>query len=144
MRVDHTLNKKNQIFGRYAFDYSDYENPAPWTSNPVAGNGSGFPTTYILHDQSVALGWTDTVKTNLVNTAHFGYLRTYSHSDPIGLTDGVSARFDRSGSRAFRTIPQSQESHLSRRAGSIASGPLIIVPSIRWPRPISCSTRCIG
>ena len=90
VRVDHTLNKKNQIFGRYAFDYANYENPAPWTSNPVAGNGSGFPTTYILHDQSVALGWTYTPKNNLVNTAHAGYLRTYSHSDPIGLTDGVS------------------------------------------------------
>jgi hypothetical protein len=90
VRVDHTLNKTNQIFGRYAFDYADYESPAPWTSNPVAGNGSGFPTTYILHDQSVALGWTDTVRSNLVNTAHVGFLRTYSHSDPIGLTDGVS------------------------------------------------------
>ena len=90
VRVDHTLNKKNQIFGRYAFDYANYENPAPWTSNPIAGNGSGFPTTYILHDQSVALGWTYTPKNNLVNTAHAGYLRTYSHSDPIGLTDGVS------------------------------------------------------
>jgi Carboxypeptidase regulatory-like domain/TonB dependent receptor len=91
VRVDHTLNKSNQIFARYAFDYSDYQNPAPWTSNPVAGNGSGFPTTYILHDQSVALGWTDTIRPNLTNTAHFGYLRTYSHSDPIGLTPGQSA-----------------------------------------------------
>ena len=91
VRVDHTLNKTNQIFARYAFDYSNYQNPAPWTSNPIAGNGSGFPTTYILHDQSVALGWTDTIKTNLVNTAHFGFLRTYSHSDPIGLTPGNSA-----------------------------------------------------
>jgi Carboxypeptidase regulatory-like domain len=90
VRVDHTLNKTNQIFGRYAFDYANYENPAPWTANPVAGNGSGFPTKYILHDQSVALGWTDNLRTNLVNTAHVGYLRTFSHSDPIGLTDGVS------------------------------------------------------
>jgi Carboxypeptidase regulatory-like domain/TonB dependent receptor len=91
VRVDHTLNPANQIFARYAFLYSDYQNPAPWTSNPVAGNGSGFPTTYILHDQSVALGWTYTIKTNLTNTAHFGFLRTYSHSDPIGLTPGQSA-----------------------------------------------------
>jgi len=90
VRVDHTLNKKSQIFGRYAFDYADYENPPPWTSNPIAGNGSGFPTTYILHDQSVALGWTYTPRNELVNTAHAGYLRTFSHSDPIGLKDGVS------------------------------------------------------
>jgi hypothetical protein len=90
VRIDHTLNKKNQFFGRYAFDYANYQNPAPWTSNPVAGNGSGFPTQYILHDQSVALGWTDTMKQNLVNTAHFGFLRTYSHSDPIGVAVGTS------------------------------------------------------
>jgi Carboxypeptidase regulatory-like domain/TonB dependent receptor len=90
VRVDHTLNPTNQIFARYAFDYADYQTPAPWTSNPIAGNGSGFPTTYILHDQSVALGWTYTIKSNLTNTAHGGYLRTYSHSDPIGLTPGKS------------------------------------------------------
>jgi hypothetical protein len=106
-RVDHTLNKKNQIFGRYAFDYADYESPAPWTSNPVAGNGSGFPTTYILHDQSVALGWTYTPKNDLVNTAHFGYLRTYSHSDPIGLTDGVSLAASLIG---LQGVPQNPES----------------------------------
>ena len=107
VRVDHTLNKQNQIFGRYAFDYSNYQSPAPWTSNPVAGNGSGFPTTYILHDQSVALGWTDTLKTNLINTAHIGYLRTYSHSDPIGLQDGVSLAASLIGLQGVPTNPES-------------------------------------
>ena len=61
MRIDHTLNKKNQFFGRYAFDWANYSTPPTWTGNAVAGNGAGFPTNYILHDQSVALGWTDTV-----------------------------------------------------------------------------------
>jgi Carboxypeptidase regulatory-like domain/TonB dependent receptor len=107
VRVDHTLNKKNQIFGRYAFDYADYESPAPWTSNAVAGNGSGFPTTYILHDQSVALGWTYTPKADLVNTAHFGYLRTYSHSDPIGLQDGVSLAASLLGLQGVPVTPES-------------------------------------
>jgi hypothetical protein len=90
VRIDYTLNKTNQIFGRYAFDWSDYETPPTWTSNPVAGNGAGFPTSYILHDQSVALGWTHTLSKNKVNTVHFGYLRTFSHSDPIGVTVGQS------------------------------------------------------
>ena len=38
-RIDHTLNAKNQLFGRYANDVSDYESPL-WTANPVAGNGA--------------------------------------------------------------------------------------------------------
>jgi hypothetical protein len=87
-RIDHTINKKNQIFGRYAYDRSKYQSPL-WTSNPIAGNGD-FSTQYILHDQSLALGWTHTPSSSLVNTAHFGYLRDFSHSDPVGLTLGVS------------------------------------------------------
>ncbi len=87
-RVDHTLNAKNQLFARYAFDVSDYESPM-WTSNPIAGNGN-FSTQYILHDQSLALGWTFTPNSNTVNTAHFGFLRDYAHSDPVDLQLGVS------------------------------------------------------
>jgi len=90
VRLDYTLNKTNQIFGRYAFDWSNYTTPPTWTSNAVAGNGAGFPTNYILHDQSVALGWTDTMTKDKVNTLHFGYLRTYSHSDPVGVQVGQS------------------------------------------------------
>ena len=88
VRIDDTLNAKNQLFGRYANDISDYESPL-WTSNPIAGNGD-FSTDYILHDQSLALGWTMTPSSSLVNTAHFGYLRDFSHSDPVGLPIGVS------------------------------------------------------
>jgi hypothetical protein len=87
-RIDHTINAKNQIFGRYAYDNSNYDSPM-WTSNPIAGNGD-FSTDYILHDQSVALGWTYTPSSSLVNTAHFGFLRDYSHSDPVDLPIGVS------------------------------------------------------
>jgi hypothetical protein len=88
VRIDHTVNQKNQIFGRFAYDHSNYQAPL-WTLNPDAGNGA-FSTQYILHDQSLALGWTLTPSSSLVNTAHFGYLRDYSHSDPIGLTLGTS------------------------------------------------------
>lgn len=88
VRIDHTLNTKNQLFGRYANDISDYESPL-WTANPIAGNGE-FSTDYILHGQSLALGWTMSPNSSLVNTAHFGYLRDFSHSDPVGLPVGVS------------------------------------------------------
>jgi hypothetical protein len=87
-RIDHTLTAHNQIFGRYSYDLSDYQSPL-WTANPIAGNGE-FSTQYILHDQSLALGWISTPSSSLVNSAHFGFLRDYSHSDPVGLTLGVS------------------------------------------------------
>ncbi|MBT9330592.1 TonB-dependent receptor [Paracidobacterium acidisoli] len=88
-RVDHTFNRHHQIFGRYSYDLSDYQSPL-WTANPLAGNGD-FSTQYILHDQSLALGWVYTPSSSLVNSAHFGFLRDYSHSDPVGLTLGQSA-----------------------------------------------------
>lgn len=87
-RIDHTINVKNQIFGRFAYDHASYQSPK-WTSNPVAGD-SNWATQYLLHDASLALGWTYTPSSTFVNTAHFGFLRTYSHSDAVGLQDGVS------------------------------------------------------
>ena len=123
-RIDHTLNKSNQIFGRYAFDWSNYSTPPTWTSNPVAGNGAGFPTNYILHDQSVALGWTDTFRNNKVNTVHFGYLRTYSHSNPIGVQVGQSQAASLLGLQGVPQnpwsfgIPPFEESGLTSIGGS--------------------------
>jgi hypothetical protein len=87
-RIDHTINVKNQIFGRFAYDHSSYQSPK-WTSNPVAGD-SNWATQYLLHDASIAMGWTYTPSSTLVNTAHFGFTRTFSHSDAVGLQDGVS------------------------------------------------------
>jgi len=124
VRIDHTLNKTNQIFGRYALDWANYQSPATWTSNAVAGNGAGFPTAYILHDQSVALGWTKTISSNLLNTAHLGFLRTYSHSNPIGVTVGQSQAASLLGLQGVPQnkwafgIPPFQESGLTSIGGS--------------------------
>lgn len=123
-RFDYTLNKTNQIFGRYALDWANYQTPPPWTSNAVAGNGAGFPTQYILHDQSVALGWTDSMRQNLVNTVHFGFLRTYSHSDPIGVQIGTSQAVSLLGLQGVPQnpwvfgIPPFQESGFTSIGGS--------------------------
>jgi len=87
-RIDERLNLKNTIFGRYSYDHQNYQSPL-WTANPDVGNGD-FSTQYILHDQSLALGWTYTPTSSLVNIAHFGFLRDFSQSDPIGLTLGQS------------------------------------------------------
>lgn len=92
VRIDHTINQKNQLFGRYSFMRTRRQDP-PWTSNPIAGNGN-FATQYNIRNQSLALGWTSNLSSTAVNQAHFGFLRDYAHSDPIGLTLGKSNASD--------------------------------------------------
>lgn len=87
-RIDHTINDKNRLFGRYSYYHVSRQDP-PWTSNPVAGNGN-FATQYRIHTQQAALGWTDTLGSSLVNELRGGFNRDYAHSDPIGLTLGKS------------------------------------------------------
>jgi hypothetical protein len=88
VRIDHTLNSKNNILGRYS-QYIIKNQDAPWTSDPVAGNGD-FATAYNIHERSVALSWNRTIKSTLLNEARFGFNRDYAHSDPIGLKLGTS------------------------------------------------------
>lgn len=89
IRIDHTINANNQLFGRYSYEHQNYEDPM-WTSNPLVGNGN-FATDFRIHDQSAALGWTDSLNSHLVSSFHFGFSREYAHSDPIGVTLGQSA-----------------------------------------------------
>jgi Carboxypeptidase regulatory-like domain/TonB dependent receptor len=87
-RVDYNLNQKNQIYGSYSYRRVDREDP-PWTSDAVVGNGN-FATAYRWHQQLVALGWTHTLSSSLVNDARFGFNRDYAHSDPVGVPLGTS------------------------------------------------------
>ena len=87
-RIDHTINDKNRIFGRYSEFIIDRQDP-PWTSNPIAGNGN-FATQYRIHDHSVALAWDDTISPTVLNELRAGFNRDYAHSDPIGLKLGES------------------------------------------------------
>src|SRR5206468_2895094 len=52
VRVDHTINNRNHVFGRYSQFIINNQDP-PWTSDPVAGNGD-FATAYNIHERSVA------------------------------------------------------------------------------------------
>jgi hypothetical protein len=88
-RIDHNLNDRNRIFGRYSDYHVDRQDP-PWTSDPLAGNGN-FATQYRIRGRSVALAWTDTVSPSMLNELRGGFNRDYAHSDPIGLTLGQSA-----------------------------------------------------
>lgn len=88
VRIDHTLNPSNQLFGRYSYYHISRQDPM-WTSNPLVGNGN-FATDYRIHEQSVALGWTDALTPTVVNQAHLGFNRDFAHSDPIGVKLGSS------------------------------------------------------
>jgi hypothetical protein len=87
-RIDHTVNDKNRIFGRYSEFLIDRQDP-PWTSNPVAGNGN-FATQYRIHEHSVALAWDDAIAPTVLNELRGGFNRDFAHSDPIGLKLGES------------------------------------------------------
>ena len=88
MRIDHTINQKNQLFGRYS-DYNVNRQDPLWTANPIAGNGD-FATQYLIHGHGVALGLTTTLRPNLLNELRGGFSRDFAHSDPIGLSAGSS------------------------------------------------------
>jgi hypothetical protein len=88
VRVDHTLNRKNLLFGRYSQFIINNQDP-PWTQDPVAGNGN-FATAYNIHERSVAMAWDTTLKSSLLNELRFGFNRDFAHSDPIGLQLGKS------------------------------------------------------
>jgi len=82
VRIDHTLNDKNKIFGRYSTYRVDTQDPQ-WTSNPLAG-ASNFASESIIHGNSVSLGWTNTLSPTLLNQARFGFNRVFAFKDPPG------------------------------------------------------------
>lgn len=88
IRVDHTLNDNNHIFGRFS-DYTVSRQDPPWTGNPIAGNGN-FATQYNILGKSVALGWTDVLSPSLLNEVRAGFGRENAHSDALGLVPGTS------------------------------------------------------
>jgi hypothetical protein len=91
-RIDHTFNDHNRIFGRYS-NYGVEKQDAPWTSNPLVGNGN-FATQYHIRGKSVAVSWMDTLSASMLNEMRAGFSRDNAHSDPIGVTMGTSAASD--------------------------------------------------
>jgi hypothetical protein len=88
VRIDHSLNERNRVFGRYSEFIISRQDP-PWTSDPVAGNGN-FATQYNIHEYSAALAWDKTIAPTVLNELRGGFTRDYAHSDPIGLELGDS------------------------------------------------------
>ncbi|NDJ14019.1 MAG: TonB-dependent receptor [Acidobacteriia bacterium] len=88
-RIDHNINDNNRLFGRYS-EYVVKRQDAPWTSNPLAGNGN-FATQYQIKAKSVALSWTDVLSPSMLNEFRAGFTRDNAHSDALGLELGKSA-----------------------------------------------------
>jgi hypothetical protein len=88
VRIDHSFNERNRIFGRYSEFIISRQDP-PWTSDPVAGNGN-FATQYNIHEYSAALAWDKTIAPTVLNELRGGFTRDYAHSDPVGLKLGES------------------------------------------------------
>jgi Carboxypeptidase regulatory-like domain/TonB dependent receptor len=88
-RVDHNINDNNRIFGRFSA-YNVARQDAPWTGNPLAGNGN-FATQYQITGKSLALSWTDVLSSGMVNEIRAGFTRDNAHSLPIGVAMGTSA-----------------------------------------------------
>jgi hypothetical protein len=91
-RVDHNLNDNNRLFGRFS-DFSVSRQDAPWTGNPLVGNGN-FATQYGITGKSVALSWTDAISSAMVNELRAGFTRDNANSNPIGVTLGKSNAAD--------------------------------------------------
>lgn len=88
VRIDHTINANNRIFGRFS-DYNVNRQDPPWTGNPIAGNGN-FATQYYIIGKSVALSWTDVLSPSIVNELRGGFTRDNAHSNALGLQPGSS------------------------------------------------------
>ncbi len=88
VRIDHTINTNNRIFGRFS-DYTVDRQDPPWTGNPIAGNGN-FATQYHIRGKSVALAWTEVLSPSVLNEVRAGFNRDNAHSDALGLQPGVS------------------------------------------------------
>ncbi len=101
VRIDHSFNQNNRIFGRFSDFTVDRQDP-PWTSNFVAGNGN-FATQYHIRGKSVALSWTDVLSPSVLNELRGGFSRDFAHSDPIGVQLGTSA----AGTYGLTGIPAS-------------------------------------
>ncbi len=87
VRIDHTINQNNRIFGRFS-DYTVNRQDPPWTGNFLAGNGN-FATQYHIRGKSVALSWTDVLSPSLLNELRGGFSRDNATAIPSACRSGL-------------------------------------------------------
>ncbi len=88
-RVDHTINEKNRVFGRFSSFNTNTVTGAPWTSNLLAGDGTGTQSIDSYH--GVALAWDYSLSPTALNELRGGFNRDDSHNISPGLPLGQSA-----------------------------------------------------
>jgi len=83
-REDYYINQKNTIFGRYS--YASYTEAAPGAFGELAGGPTfvNYAGNSQSLNQSVALGWTDTISPTLINEFRFGWMRYHVFDTPNG------------------------------------------------------------
>ena len=83
-RWDYYLNPKNSIFGRYS--YASYTEQAPGAFGLEAGGPSfaNYAGNSQALNQSLAVGWTDTISPTVVNEFRLGYMRYHVFDVPNG------------------------------------------------------------
>jgi len=96
-RVDHQFSPKNSLFGRYTYNNADVYIPGNYPVvtingtqiNPGAGPYGNFAGPAIDQDQSIALGYTHLITTNVILDLRAQYLRLNHDSTPVNI--GVDA-----------------------------------------------------
>jgi hypothetical protein len=83
-REDYYLNSKNTIFGRYS--YQAFTESAPGAFGEEAGGPAfvNYAGNSQALNQSLALGWTDTINPTLINEFRFGWMKYHVFDVPNG------------------------------------------------------------
>jgi hypothetical protein len=98
VKIDHTINDKNRIYGRYSFFHSDGADPQ-WTADPVYGS-SNFAAATENHGQSFVISYIHTLSASAVNEARVGYTRNLGANNPspsLPLGQSAASKFGLTG-----------------------------------------------
>lgn len=90
-RWDYYLNPKNTIFGRYSYQAFTEQAPGAFgleAGGPTIGNYAGLSNAL---NQSLAVGWTNTISPTLVNEFRLGYMRYHVFDVPNGFGTSPAA-----------------------------------------------------
>ncbi|MGA7413844.1 MAG: carboxypeptidase-like regulatory domain-containing protein, partial [Bryobacteraceae bacterium] len=83
-REDYYINAKNTLFGRYS--YASYTEAAPGAFGELAGGPTfvNYAGNSQALNQSLAIGWTDTISPTLINEFRFGWMKYHVFDTPNG------------------------------------------------------------
>jgi Carboxypeptidase regulatory-like domain len=83
-REDYYINQKNTLFGRYS--YAAYTESAPGAFGEEAGGPAfvNYAGSSQALNQSLAIGWTDTINPTLINEFRFGWMKYHVFDTPNG------------------------------------------------------------